>query len=301
MAKSVVISDEMKRKQMAKDLLDKIFEEANPTTTVNGGCSALVNNPDFAMDCLELFRFYSKFRQHEGKEVVSDCTYPSTYKGSRDIDEQIDIISNFFGLNGADAKEYAKNLPVLPEGAEGWFAIAKVTSVAKKNFPAKTDPREQYIWSTNMSTKGMLCNSQEAMSKKFRQNPRTASFMKNLCEEQKGDILIVPAQFGFRYAGKSPYLAEEIYSESANEFGADLVAAACMTITHPERFSMKNSLNVDCPGSEFAPDEQGYTEIPALDFSSMGSLMKRGVKCAMKSKKDALSSRGIITLFASKK
>jgi hypothetical protein len=60
------------------------------------------------------------------------------------IEEQVKFIAEKFGLDPTSALEFIKTLPALPDGAEGWFAIPKVSSVAKKHFSAITDSAEQY-------------------------------------------------------------------------------------------------------------------------------------------------------------
>src|SRR3990167_6550212 len=61
--------------------------------------------------------------KYAGEEVSSTYTYPPEYQGPKPIEDQIKAVASIFGLDPASALEYAGNLPELPEGTEGWFAI----------------------------------------------------------------------------------------------------------------------------------------------------------------------------------
>ncbi|MDD4762034.1 MAG: hypothetical protein PHZ25_03380, partial [Candidatus Pacebacteria bacterium] len=82
--------------------------------------------------------------RYANEEVRSNYTYPKEYKGPKPIVDQVKAIAKIFDLNSASALEYAKNLPQLPDGAEGWFAIPSVDALAAKHFPEVTDPAEKY-------------------------------------------------------------------------------------------------------------------------------------------------------------
>ena len=213
--------------------------------------------------------------QYANEVVSSSYTYPKEYK-MKPIEEQVKFIAEKFGLDPTQALEFIKVLPALPEGAEGWFAIPKVSSVAKKHFSAITDSAEQYCEATK------LVHSKLAESRSFynyregqittaqiRQHPRTISFLKQLETEQQGDILIIAVQYGMRHRGKSVRRARETFS--GNEFGLGAFALGCMALVHPERYVHWEELDTDCPGDEFAPGADGvFSRAPFFCFGGGG-------------------------------
>lgn len=197
--------------------------------------------------------------QYANEVVSSSYTYPKEYKGPKFILDQIDMVEKQWGLDGSHARSFIANIKKLPEGAEGWFAIPKVSSVAKKHFSAITDSAEKYCEAVK------LVHSKLAQSRKFynyregqittaqiRQHPCTISFLEQLESEQQGDILILAVQYGMRHRGKSVRRARETFS--GNEFGLGAFALGCMALVHPDRYVRWEELDTDCAGDEFAPD-----------------------------------------------
>src|SRR3989344_4195920 len=82
--------------------------------------------------------------RYVNEEVRSSYTYPDEYQGPKPINDQIKAIAKIFGLDPSHALEFAKTLPELPNGAEGWFAIPSVDALAAKHFPEVTDQAEKY-------------------------------------------------------------------------------------------------------------------------------------------------------------
>ncbi len=191
--------------------------------------------------------------RYADEEVSSSYTYPKEYS-RRPIEEQIERIAKLFDLNPQDAYAFAKSLPELPEGAEGWFAIPSIAAVAKKHFPKVTDPAEQYCRVQNLILE-MIGKSRrfhnyregEINSQSLRMHTRTAHALDLVKETQKGDILIIAAQLGMRHRGRSVRRAREVFV--ANEFGLDGVIVGSIALTHPERFVRFEELDIDCPGS----------------------------------------------------
>src|SRR5262245_20790303 len=72
----------------------------------------------------------SQSDRHADEEVRSSYMYPKEYKGPKPIADQIKAVATIFGLDPTQALEYAKNLPALPEGAEGCFAVPSVDAIA---------------------------------------------------------------------------------------------------------------------------------------------------------------------------
>jgi ribosomal protein S16 len=200
--------------------------------------------------------------QYANEEVRSSYTYPKEYKGPKPIADQIKALAKIFDLDPSHAIEFAKNLPALPEGAEGWFAIPSVDALAKKHFPEVTDPAQKYCQAVQ------LVHAKIAASRSFynyregqvtpaqlRVHARTAHALDLIAETQKGDILIVAAQLGMRHRGKSVRRAREVFV--ANEFGLGSFAIGIMVLTHPERLVQWEQLHVDCAGDEFSPEADG--------------------------------------------
>ena len=194
--------------------------------------------------------------QYANEVVSSNYTYPKEYKGPKPITEQVKTIATMFGLDPTQALEFAKNLPKLPEGSEGWFAIPKVSAVAKQ-FPAITDKAEQYceavkLVHTKLADSRSFTNYRngEIVPSKLRQHARTVDFLENLEAEQTGDILIVAVQYGMRHRGKSVRRARESFA--SNEFGLGSFHIGCMGLSHPERYVLWEELDTGCAGDEFA-------------------------------------------------
>jgi len=209
--------------------------------------------------------------QYANEVVSSSYTYPKEYK-MKLIEEQVKFITEKFGLDPTSALEFIKTLPALPDGAEGWFAIPKVSSVAKKHFPAITDSAEQYCEAVKL-VHSKLAESRsftnyrngEIVPSKLRVHARTAGLLEELENQQQGDILILAVQYGMRHRGKSVRRARETFS--GNEFGLTSFALGCMALVHPERYVRWEELDTDCAGDEFAPDAGGvFSWAPVFYF-----------------------------------
>lgn len=211
--------------------------------------------------------------QYANEEVRSNYTYPKEYKGPKPINDQILAIAKIFGLDPSQALEFAKNLPALPEGAEGWFAIPSVDALAKKHFPKVTDPTQKYCQAvqlvhTKIAASRSFYNYREGQitPAQLRVHARTAHALDLIAETQKGDILIVAAQLGMRHRGKSVRRAREVFV--ANEFGLGSLAVGSIVLTHPERLVRWEELDMDCSGDEFSPGADGdFSESPCFLFS----------------------------------
>lgn len=204
--------------------------------------------------------------------VSSNYTYPREYR-LKPISEQVEMIAKKFKLDGTQAYEFIKSLPKLPDGAEGWFTIPKVSAVAKKHFSAITNPTEQYCEATKLlldqlgeSRNFTNYRNGEIIPEKLRVHSRTAGFLEELENQQQGDLLIIAAQYGMRHKGKSVRRARETFS--SNEFGLGAFAVGCMTLIHPEHYVKWEQLHTDCPGDEFSPVADGvFSRSPLFRFS----------------------------------
>lgn len=245
-----------------KDAAQLVFESGDELAQIAGDAvrSALIR--------------LSVSQEYANEEVPSTYTYPPEYTGPAPIIEQITKIAAIFGLNPSQALEFAKSLPELPEGAEGWFAIPSVKALAAKHFAGVKDPAEQYLRVVELVLKKIAesrsfynYNYREGQftAKNFRQSARTAAMFEKIAESQKSDILVIPAQFGLLHRGKSVRRARATFRK--NEFGLGAFAEGCMILTHPKRFIRWKQLHTDCSGDEFVPGADGEpTRAPFFDF-----------------------------------
>ena len=214
--------------------------------------------------------------QYANEEVRSSYTYPKEYKGPKPIADQIKALAKIFDLDPSHAIEFAKNLPALPEGAEGWFAIPSVDALAKKHFPEVTDPTQKYCQAVQLvhakiADSRSFYNYREGQitPAQLRVHARTAHALDLIAEKQKGDILIVAAQLGMRHRGKSVRRAREVFM--TNEFGLGSLAVGSIVLTHPERLVRWEELDMDCSGDEFSPEADGvFAHAPDLVFHDDG-------------------------------
>ncbi len=253
-----------------------VYNKQQLTDGADGSAQRLNESREFWKELGELIQKHSATNQYANEVVSSNYTYPKEYKGPKPIAEQVKTIATTFGLNPTQALEFAKNLPTLPEGAEGWFAIPKVSAVAKQQFPAITDKAEQYceavkLVHTKLAESRSFYNYRngEIVPSKLRQHARTMDFLEHLESEQQGDILIIAVQYGMRHRGKSVRRARETFA--SNEFGLGAFAIGCMALVHPERYVRWEELDTDCAGDEFAPYADGdFSESPLFCFNVDG-------------------------------
>ncbi len=208
----------------------------------------------------------------KNEEVCSSYTYPKEYKGPKQIEAQIKALAAIFNLDPSQALEFAKNLPELPEGAEGWFAIPSVDALASRFFPEVKDPTEKYCRAVQ------LVHEKVAGSRSFynyrqgqidtahlRVHTRTAQMINQITQTQKGDILIIAGQLGMRHRGRSVRRAREVFK--TNEFGLTSLAVGSIILTHPERLVRWEELDIDCAGDEFCDDGSGrFGRAPCFFF-----------------------------------
>ncbi|KKQ58733.1 MAG: hypothetical protein US79_C0003G0034 [Parcubacteria group bacterium GW2011_GWC1_38_17] len=210
--------------------------------------------------------------QFADEEVRSSYTYPKEYKGPKPVADQIKALAKIFDLDPSHAIEFAKNLPALPEGAEGWFAIPSVDALTKKHFPEVTDPTQKYCQAVQLVHAKIVASRSfynyregQITPAQLRVHARTAHALDFIAETQKSDILIVAAQLGMRHRGKSVRQARGVFV--ANEFGLGAFAIGIILLTHPEREVQWEQLHVDCAGDEFSPGAGGvFSNAPVFDF-----------------------------------
>ena len=197
----------------------------------------------------ELIAQLSVTDQYADEQVKTSHNYPASYR-VKPLAEQMKVLAKMFSLEGAKALEYAEHLPELPEGAEGWFAIPRWEALAETYGEAlevvfgHIGRRPFKNWREGELHERYLCQSE-----------KTKTMFAQLAEKQSGDIILVPAQFGFLHRGQSVRRACETFAE--HEFGLGAFAVGCMLLTHPEREQVWEQLHIDCAGDEYAPGTGG--------------------------------------------
>jgi len=183
--------------------------------------------------------------QFVDEEVSSSYAYPKGYKGPKPLGEQINALAKIFGLDPSHALEFARNLPGLPEGAEGWFAIPRWEKVAR----TYNEAVECILRAIVSERKFTNYREGQLGPDRLRQSQRSIEMWQKIGETQQGDILIISGQLGLRHRGRSVRRARAVFQ--ANEFGFGAFATGCMLLTHPERLEKWGDLFIDCAGDEY--------------------------------------------------
>lgn len=248
-------------KRFAEDAVDRAITEG---LLNKDGIQKLIKNGDeFQTHIITGIKELSVPDQYVSEEVLSNCTYPKEYKGPKPIEDQIKVIAKMFDLEPISALKYAKNLPALPEGAEGWFAIPEWQTLALTYGKAV----EKVLAMIASKRKFYNYHDDQLGAEYLRQHAKTAKMFQKLEGEQKdNNILVAAAQFGLRHKGRSVRRAHEVFQ--ANEFGLDTFAVGIMLLTHPEREVQWKQLHIDCAGDEFAPEADGdFSRAPIFYFN----------------------------------
>ena len=243
-------------------IVEAAYNKAGLTDGADGEAQRVNDTTGLADHIAAWLEEHRTTNKYKDEEVRAAYGYPKEYKGPKPIADQVKAIAEIFGLDPALALEYAKKLPVLPEGAEGWFAIPSVDALAQKHFPEVTDPAEKYCRALQ------LVHQKIAASRSFynyrdgqidtahiKVSTRTLEAFKKIAEQQKGDILIIAAQLGKRHGGRSVRRAREVFV--TNEYGLTSVAVGSIVLVHPERLVRWEELDMDCSGDEFSGDGFG--------------------------------------------
>lgn len=208
------------------------------------------------------------------EEVKSNYGYPQGYAVKPACEQLVALTKHFPGLDTRSVLARSKELPGLPQGAEGWFAVPKFERVGKTyneaverilDLIAKTWTFHNY-------------HSDKLGEKYLRLSERTMFALRMLGEKQKGDFLLIPAQFGLRHRGRSVRRVRIVYTP--NEFGLGSFIVGCMLLSHPERLVQEEQLHIDCPGDGYSPDADGdFSDAPVFDFFDDGEVKFHAFWC----------------------
>jgi hypothetical protein len=249
--------------------VERVVEHALTEVSLDGdGLRRLISNrTEFQADIMASVQKHATSHLFANEEVESEHGYLSGYR-TKDITTQTNRLRELFpNIGYADEKLASRP---LPPNAEGWFAIPRWDKIGQsynetveKVFRMISKTRDDKFSNSRIGRVGpqYLC-----------QHERTIAILRRLGDQQRGyDILIVPAQFGFRHRGRSTRRAKEMFNES--EFGLGALAVGTMLLTHPERLLHDEDLWIDCPGDTYSFDGDGRLEgTPCFLFS--GGIVK---------------------------
>ena len=199
------------------------------------------------------------------EEVASNYGYPQGYAVKPVCEQLVELSKHFNGLNTSSVLACSKELPALPAGAEGWFVVPRWEKVAS-SYNEGVEKVFDLIGKTRTFYNYRKC----ALSPNYlRLSERTAFALQMIGEKQKGDFLLIPAQFGLTHRGRSVRRARVLYAP--HEFGLGSFIAGCMILSHPERLVQWEQLHIDCPGDEYAPDAvDRFSYAPLFYFDDDG-------------------------------
>ncbi len=188
--------------------------------------------------------------------------YPDGYQ-TRSVVAQVAIIRESFPELGSFDENLATKQ--VPAGAEANFAMPKWYKIHENYGKAV----EMVLEAAHLTHRGK--NLAHGGFSDFElgewillPNVRTEKLRMKLCTEQwRYDIVVVPAQFGARYAGKSAVEVREKLAE--NEFAFGAFELAVYLLTHPERLRSRRDAGLIAAGEDcgFA-GESGFSLVPSL-------------------------------------
>lgn len=226
-----------------------IFEAAYNKAKLDDDSAQLLNErgDELKAGISELIARLSVTNQFADEEVESSYGYLSGYTKPKTIAQQVNILSGLFSgvsIGFADA-DIANG--ELPEGAEGWFAIPRWQSIA----PTYGEAVQKVLDLLDKAYGGRFKNWRKGQlgPAKLRQSCKSAAMWEKIGQEQKGGVLVVPAQFGIRHRGRSVRRAREVMRKA--EFGLGAFAVGIMLLTHEDRLRHYDDLSIDCAGDEF--------------------------------------------------
>ncbi len=224
-----------------------IFEAAYNKAKLDDDSAQLLNErgDELKAGVSELIAKLSVTNQFADEEVESSYGYLSGYSKPKSLQEQVAILRKLFpGLGECD---FALGYKELPDGAEGNFAIPRWQKLA----PAYGDALQKVLDELSKAYGGRFHNYRKGQlgPSNLRQSTKSAAMWEKLGNEQKGDILVVPAQFGIRHRGRSVRRAREVMRQA--EFGLGAFAVGIMLLTHDDRLKNYDDLWIDGAGDEF--------------------------------------------------
>lgn len=249
-------TSEQKRQcmQIACDAIRRAFHEV--PLDIESTQRFIENNEKFQACIIDCLKDLSSHNRFANEEIGSIYTYPKGYNAHPTIQENIQDLGNELNILWASFPELQdsnfdrhfgyrilRGEIALPEGAERWTLIPLWGKIA---------PYDKAVTKVLDIIEPMHDHIQTG-SGYLRRQARTEKMLRTLREQQQNkDILVVPIQFGLRHRGRSVRRAREVFAN--NEFGLGTFEVGIMLLTHPERESKTEQLDIDCPGDEFGVD-----------------------------------------------
>lgn len=219
-----------------------------------------------------LFRLISNSAKKGKEEKMALARNGNTYGA---IVRRINTIARIFDISPDTALDFVeKFLPeTLPNGAEGWFAMPSLCTLAQRHFSG-TRRINWSSWAANLvlfklaeSNSGFtnFC-SRQIVKDRFCFDPRTEEFLRAVARKQPAEIWVVGAKFD---GGSADTIAEFRKRMTGNEFGANTLAVGSILLTDPEYLLRYSWLSI--PGDEFDPLASG-----SFDFAPHFFKIKKG-------------------------
>lgn len=215
------------------------------------------------------------------EERPSNYIYPPEYKGPKPIRQQVQMTHDLWAKAGIELDINAtlefleRFLPAYkrPDIVEGLFATPRWQKIADSYNAAF-----ELLLAQIAAARRFHNYRAGALGPEYlRQYARTAAMMEQMGQQQKGDILIIPAQFGLRHCGSSVRRAREVISANPIEFGACPFIVGSMALVHPERYVRWGQLHTDCPGGEYSPDaDGGFSRAPLFSYDALHDRLRFG-------------------------
>ncbi|OGG72867.1 hypothetical protein A3A38_04915 [Candidatus Kaiserbacteria bacterium RIFCSPLOWO2_01_FULL_53_17] len=191
------------------------------------------------------------------EERESDYGYPPGF-AVRSIPEQLlKLAPHFPNLDPEPALHLSRSLPDLsfiPEvwmGREvrrwvNWYAVPRW----ERGVSSSGGEAVEKVLEMLASTRFVYNPYKGAFGPEhLRITERTVVALRMLSASQKGDYLLIPAQFGFSHRGRSARRVRVVYAP--HEFGLGSFITGCMLLSHPERLVEEADLHICCPGEEY--------------------------------------------------
>ncbi len=212
------------------------------------------------------------------EEVESSYGYLSGYKpkGLNEQCNQLRILFSGIGFCNQDLlAQIEKGEVELPKHAEGWFAIPNWRKNPMIFGSTYSEAVQNVLDAIKKARDGKFWNYRDGAidGKHLRQTACSVQFWDELTKAQgDADILIIAAQFGIRYRGRSVRRARVIMEDVVGEVGLGAFADGTMILTHPERLMNYDDLWIDCGADEFDDPDSGvrFGHAPYFGFGGGG-------------------------------
>lgn len=193
--------------------------------------------------------------------------YPAGYNPAP-IKDQIRELAKSWKLRGREAQETANRLldQRLPAGADGLYAFVASDESSYANAVAKLIKKLGKRLGAHNTLSASLRNIE------LRRHRKTTDLLCRLAEEQRSDIIVLPAQTGELYSGIPTSEARAMFAR--NEFGLGILEVGSILFACPGRLQTMRDLFPDCPADEIRPDRQRVIRAtPCFSINMRGDLM----------------------------